>query len=257
MESESAGLRAYIDESGDEGFKFGQGSSRFFVISAIVVDKSRDLQTVRVVEEVRKVLNLNPKTQLHWKKLNPYEKKIYSEKIGSIEAWGISICINKPELNAKEFQEYPRLYFYTMRYLLERLSWLARELQKGKVELVFSKREHLAYDELQNYIGVLKTHKAFGQKVEIDFRYVKTDFFTILSPGKSMGLQLSDAFAGACFNAFERSYQKEVVDLEFLKLMAAILYRRKGKLEGYGLKVFPKSNVASIMESISIIQVEK
>jgi hypothetical protein len=41
----SIGFRVYIDESGDEGFKFdqpGKGSSRWFVLSAVVTREEND-----------------------------------------------------------------------------------------------------------------------------------------------------------------------------------------------------------------------
>ena len=43
----TASFVAYVDESGDEGFKFlpnEQGSSRWFVLSALVVRKENDMQ---------------------------------------------------------------------------------------------------------------------------------------------------------------------------------------------------------------------
>lgn len=45
----SSSFIAYVDESGDEGFVFnsdGSGSSRWFVLSAVVIRKSNDLQMV-------------------------------------------------------------------------------------------------------------------------------------------------------------------------------------------------------------------
>lgn len=47
----------YIDESGDEGFKFQdgeKGSSRWFVLSAVVVRKVNDIRLVQVAKEARK-----------------------------------------------------------------------------------------------------------------------------------------------------------------------------------------------------------
>lgn len=45
----TASFVAYVDESGDEGFKFlpnEKGSSRWFVLSAMVIRKENDLQVV-------------------------------------------------------------------------------------------------------------------------------------------------------------------------------------------------------------------
>ena len=60
----TASFTAYIDESGDEGFMFlpgEKGSSRWLVLSAVVFRKSKDLQAVRVMRELRALLNKEPK----------------------------------------------------------------------------------------------------------------------------------------------------------------------------------------------------
>ena len=52
----TSSFTAYIDESGDEGFMFlpsEKRSSRWLVLSAVVFRKSKDLQAVRVMREVR------------------------------------------------------------------------------------------------------------------------------------------------------------------------------------------------------------
>lgn len=52
----TSSFTAYIDESGDEGFVFlpgEKGSSRWQVLSAVVFRKSKDLEAVRVMREVR------------------------------------------------------------------------------------------------------------------------------------------------------------------------------------------------------------
>ena len=43
----------YIDESGDEGFSFGRGSSEWFVLSGVITRKAHDLETVKLVDKVR------------------------------------------------------------------------------------------------------------------------------------------------------------------------------------------------------------
>jgi hypothetical protein len=36
----------YIDESGDEGFAFSEGSSEWFILSGVVTRKAKDLATL-------------------------------------------------------------------------------------------------------------------------------------------------------------------------------------------------------------------
>lgn len=55
----TASFVAYVDESGDEGFKFlpnEQGSSRWFVLSALVIRKENDLQVDRYLRLMAKTI---------------------------------------------------------------------------------------------------------------------------------------------------------------------------------------------------------
>ena len=55
----------YIDEAGDEGFKFNPhpklGSSRFFVMSALIVSKDNDLSLSKIVNELKVLFDYQPK----------------------------------------------------------------------------------------------------------------------------------------------------------------------------------------------------
>jgi hypothetical protein len=50
----------YVDESGDEGFSFGGGSSEWFVLSAVVTRKIQDVQMVSLVDRIRGQLGKPP-----------------------------------------------------------------------------------------------------------------------------------------------------------------------------------------------------
>lgn len=59
----------YIDESGDEGINKG---SKYFILTAIIVEKEKDLEISKFVDKIKESLEMNIKTQLHWK---PNERK--------------------------------------------------------------------------------------------------------------------------------------------------------------------------------------
>ena len=63
----------YIDESGDEGIKRG---SKYFVLTALIVDKDKDLEVSKKVDEIKNKLNIDIKSQLHWKNIKGYRKKL-------------------------------------------------------------------------------------------------------------------------------------------------------------------------------------
>ncbi|MDO8318514.1 DUF3800 domain-containing protein [Rhodoferax sp.] len=68
----ASSFTAYIDESGNEGFVFlpgEKGSSRWLVLSAVVFRKTKDLEAVRVMREVRTLLGNDPKKALHFREM--------------------------------------------------------------------------------------------------------------------------------------------------------------------------------------------
>jgi len=256
----TASFRAYIDEAGDEGFKFRkvlseQSSSDWFVLSAFITRKSRDLETVKVIDKVRQEFQLHPRKHVHWKDLKHPQKIRYSQMIAGLQARAIAICVHKPSLLEPEtFQERYRLYFYGVRFLLERISWLARDNHNaekhggdGSVEIVFSNRQGMSYEEMKDYFRVLKKKQDSGTNVEIDFSIIRIDEISTMAPCKSMGLQLADAVAGATFNALERDRYGNT-EPRYFETVAPVVYRHKGSLSGYGLKIAPREAIVNLAD---------
>ena len=161
-ETASASFRAYIDESGDEGFQFRtsskeQGSSDWFVLSAFLTRKKTDLDTVKIIDQIREEFRLPSKKHVHWKKLKHPQKVRYAQFLAGLQARVIAVCVHKPSLlEPEKFQDRYRLYFYAVRYLVERISWLARDYHNlvkwggdGTVELIFSNRQGMSYNDLR------------------------------------------------------------------------------------------------------------
>lgn len=260
----SVSFRAYIDESGDEGFKFralpaDNGSSDWFVLAAFVTRKSNDLDTVKAIDQVRNELKLHPKKHVHWKKMKHPQKVRYAQIIGELQAKIIGICVHKPSLlEPEKFQERYRLYFYAVRYLLERLSWLARDHHNaakwggdGRVGVTFSNRQGMSYEEMRDYLRLLDNKKKSGQDVRIDFNLVPIGLIGTQTPGKSMGLQLADAAAGALFNSLERDPYGNT-EPRYVQTMSPTYYRHQRSLLGYGIKINPREKVSTLKEEPSL-----
>ncbi len=251
-------FRAYVDESGDEGFKFRQSSSEkassdWFVLSAFVTRKKTDLETVKVIDSVRQEFRLHPRKHIHWKKLKHPQKVRYAQIIAELQARIVAVCVHKPSLLEPEiFQDRYRLYFYAVRYLVERISWLARDRHNpakwggnGAVELIFSNRQGMSYDEMRNYLRLLETQKRVGRDIRIEFDRIPIDMLKTQTPGRSMGLQLADATAGAIFNAIELN-EFGNTEPRYFKTMLPILYRHKNSCRGYGFKIVPRETIKSL-----------
>lgn len=253
-----ASFRAYIDESGDEGFKFRksfdeEASSDWFVLAAFVTRKKTDLETVKIIDQARQEFKLHPRKHIHWKKLKHPKKVRYTQMIAALQARLIAVCVHKPSLlEPEKFRDRYRLYFYAVRYLVERISWLARDRHNpvkwggdGTVELIFSNRQGMPYDELKDYLRLLEKQKQAGRDISIEFDRVPVDVLKTQTPGRSMGLQLADAVAGAFFNAIERDKFGNT-EPRYLKTILPVLYHYGSSYHGYGFKIVPREAITNL-----------
>lgn len=242
----------YIDESGCEGFKFDKGSSRWFVLSAVFVKMTDEPSFVGCAKYVKTEIGKPVKKPLHWKDLKHDHKVFWASEIAELDIRCLAVAVNKEELlEPEQFQGGWRLYFYATRYLLERVSWLARDTPtggfgNGKADIVFSNRSSMSYDKLDSYLETLKTQRSGGFDVRIEFDYIGAR--TSLTPGKRVGLQIADAYAGAVFNALERN-RFGFVETRYLDIFKRVIYMKDGRVLGYGFKIWPREAIEGFKET--------
>lgn len=245
------GFHVYIDESGDEGFVFrdlSQGSSRWFVLSAIVTRADTDLETVKLVDEVRTQLKKKPKTPLHFRDLKHDHRLPYLNAIAKARLRTVSVLIHKPSIQEPEkFQsEKHLLYRYATRYLLERVSWLCRDFRRdpqASAKVVFSNRSSMSYSELTGYLDLLKA-KTNDLDVTIDWSVIQTQQITARTHDSLMGLQIADAVASSWFFGVESS-QFGFTEPRYAQMLKPVVYQHHGEYFGYGIKFWPRDGKAS------------
>lgn len=255
----TASFVAYVDESGDEGFKFlpqEQGSSRWFVLSALVTRKENDLQVVQLARQARELLKKDPKKALHFRDLRHEQRVPLARLIGSAPLRTVNVLVHKPSIREPEVfqQQAYALYRYATRLLVERVSWLCRDHHRtgqgnGMVDMVFSNRSAMSYEDLRGYLLKLKTGEA-GADVRVDWNVVDPTRMRAVNHEQLAGLQLADAVASGVFYAVHRNPYGETED-RYLRLLAKTIYRNKGRAEGYGLKLWcdDSQEVARVLQA--------
>ncbi|MGA3086449.1 MAG: DUF3800 domain-containing protein [Thermodesulfobacteriota bacterium] len=235
----------YVDESGDEGFSFGRGSSEWFVLSAVIIKKATELETVKLVDRIRTQLQKPEKKPLHFRDLKHEQRLPFIGEISKAHLRTVSVITYKPSIKEPEkFHERFRLYYYTVRYLLERVSWYCRDhkLPKdsgdGSAQIIFSNRSGMSYQEMKEYLGLLKDQTRFAD-VRIAWNVINPDKFMAYSPGKNMGLQIADAVASSVFFAVQPSRYGFIED-RYIRMLKPVVYHHEGKYRGYGLKFWPR-----------------
>jgi len=218
----------YIDESGDEGIN--TGGSDWFVLTGLVVDETDDLKVARLVNKIKSELKISPKKVLHWRDLRHLEKKFVAEEFAKEPSVISYVAMCKDRLNRTPMLTTSQgLYFYSVRFLVERITWYVSE-RRGRVDLIFSNRSALDYDQLRNYVRYLQIEPSTQVRDIID------DISTI-APSARKNLQLADCASGALFNALEPDRWGSC-EPSYLEILKPRLYRYRGKVLGYGLKIF-------------------
>jgi hypothetical protein len=249
MEKQEAGkgkptFIVFIDESGDEGFRFHAGSSEWFVLSAVVVRKKDEVETVKLVDVVRDHLKKPENKPLHFRDLKHEQRIPFIDQITKENFRTITVLIHKPSLKEPEkFQERYRLYFYSVRFLFERISWYCRDHKTrhdqgdGSAEIVFSNRSGMSYDELKEYFKLIKSQT--GMDVRIDWSVIKPNQIVAYTSGRRMGLQIADAVASSYFYAVQPSSYGFTED-RYARMLKTVSYHRDGVFAGYGVKFWPR-----------------
>jgi Protein of unknown function (DUF3800) len=234
---------AYIDESGDEGFIFSdppaRASSEWFILSALVVPGDTEVAALRQIDAVMKPIEQGRGSIIHFHKLNHDQRVAMCTAIGESRATLFSILIDKRRLNNAWLQQGYNLYFYATRYLLERISWFARDEHEGNpapiepVKLVFSNRAKMSYDDLRAYVARLRRQETSIYWPAIDPAHLVTK-----TPKDRVGLRMVDCVASGFSYGLELS-RLGFFEARYGECMAPRVYSRGGRHRPYGMKFFP------------------
>lgn len=230
--------RCYIDESGDEGFKFDRGSLPWFFLGAVIVRDSDDEVVRGVIDELRERIwthrGQQPPAALHWKEIDHNKKIVVAKALAEEPFVCIAAGIWKTKLEAAHcLRRSDWLYRYTARFLLERVSWYVHE-HGGQAEIVFSNRNRFQIELLQAYIAeILQTNEHQIKPV------FSAQEIRVRNANQLKMLQVADCCASAIGAAFNPDYYGNYQPY-YLQILQDRLYRRNGNLLSYGLKMFPE-----------------
>lgn len=176
---------------------------------------------------------------MHFRNLRHEHRVPLARMIGEAPLRHAHVLVHKPSIADPEIfqQEAYSLYRYTIRLLLERVSWLCRDTARdgegdGTAELIFSNRSAMSYDDLRQYMERLRG----VNECRIHWPSLDLDRVRAVNHDQLAGLQIADAVATSAFYAVHKSQYGETED-RYLRLIARNLYRaRSGNMDGYGLK---------------------
>lgn len=218
----------YIDEAGDLGINRG---TRWFVLSAVIVDKDKEEFIRQKIRMIKSELNLN---EIHFRNLRNYEQKCYAISIlnqGEFDLINIIVDTTKITMNKTDRNGSPSIvsYNYCCRLLLERVSWLLRDTNR-RGDIILSSRGTSRDGELIEYIKKL---------LEYNFNEVTNCFNTIKAKSASQWdlLQLADVCATSIFNYHEPNRYGFITPCYCYRLKSHV-YKRNNNSDSYGMKYY-------------------
>ncbi len=259
------GFVAYIDESGDEGFTFKdfpeRASSEWFVLSAYILPVDYEMQELRAINKVIGPIESARQSDIHFHKLNHEQRVAVAHAIGNSNGKIITVNFDKRKITSAALKEKHKLYFYGVRLLTERISWLTyyskinpdRDLT---TKLVFSNRSKMSYDDLKQYLRVLKANGLYQQDVRIKWEAIDIPEIKARQHNQLIGLKCADAIATSIARALELS-PYGFTEPQYIRQLRNIFYTREIVVQGNGLKFFPKLPQTDLNNAERYVWIEK
>jgi Protein of unknown function (DUF3800) len=250
---------AYIDEAGDPGTRRvapidPSGASEWLSIGAVVVDRTREPETVTWIQEALSIGGKSQRRDLHFSDLTSQAKLSVARLFATKPLRGFVLVSNKKNMRGYENQRAARIpsqahfYNWCSRLVLERVTdWCERRSIRdhGKprhVKIVFSRRGGHWYGQTRAYLQYLKL-QAEGGTTFLKKREIKRSVFDwrlidVLPHNKSAGLQVADTFASAFYQAAETN--GPYWDIEPAKALRPRMTKdHNGNVVDYGVTLWP------------------
>lgn len=194
-------MLVFIDDSGDPGFKMNKGSSRFFVISAVLFDDNLEAEKTAVaIKELRRELKFGDDVEF---KFNKSKRLVRERFLSAINPYSFKIrciVIEKEIIYSEELRRNKkRFYAYAIKKLLENNG---NEIKNAKIKVDGSGDREFR----RNFLTYLR------RELNTKDRCVLEHCKLVDSKGNVL-IQLADMVAGA----IRRSYSKDKTDKDVYK----------------------------------------
>jgi uncharacterized protein DUF3800 len=231
-------LDAFIDESGQRA-KTAK-SSDHFVMAAVLIAPNALPQAATLLADMRVALGRHPGDELHWKNLRSHSLRVRaSQMLGAapfLRITSVVVCKRDFAPGRGAIPDDDFAYMFTFRFLLERLSWLARDTNSC-AHYTLAQIGKFKLSQLRRYEAVLRTTPG----CTVDWLSVDPKGGRIDQPSRVEYLQLADLAASGIAQAFEPD-QFGNTEQRYAEEMRPVIYRRgasANRFTSYGVKMHP------------------
>lgn len=246
---------AFIDESGDDGLRNYRepggrgGASTWLALSACVFRAQHTLEAIRWRDEITARFPDRKKRELHFCDLNHNQKIVASQILGSKPIRIASVLAAKRPIPDGMYREKNQLYFYMTRYLIERISWMCRDLRPsvpegdGSVKITFSRRGGMSYDDFREYLRRLKNAKSGD--VRIHWPVIDIEAVDAQDHSRNASLQLVDIATSSMAAGLEPDRYGNC-ETRYAESLKRVTYHRNHNYLSYGVKIVPSFDLCGL-----------
>jgi hypothetical protein len=113
-------MLVFMDESGDAGMKLGEGSSEFFVVTAVLFEDHDDADLCdERINLIRPELGLPEHFEFHFSKCSKAIRRNFLEKVAPFGFFYLSVVLDKLKLYSPEFRVKESLVKYASGLVFE------------------------------------------------------------------------------------------------------------------------------------------
>lgn len=219
----------YIDEAGDLGINRG---TKWFVLTACIVDKNDEPVVRARMQEIKKRLNIR---EIHTRKVTDFNKRAYIvRELNDIPFTYMNVLVDTTQFDREKIPDSSIAYNYVCKYLLQRVSVYLNDTYRV-ADVVLSARGTSKDGELIEYIQD-KLLPYRGNRIDQE-RFGKV---TAKAAAEWDLLQLADVCATSMFLGYEVNGWGFCVPC-YTQALDSHLLRHHNHLESYGIKFFQES----------------
>ncbi len=113
-------MLVFIDDSGDTGFKFEQGSSRFFVISLLIFDDNLEAEKMSVaIKQLKRDIGMGDYEEFKFNKSRDRNRELFLETVNKFKFRIRSLVVEKELLYSPELHKKESFYAYFIKQALK------------------------------------------------------------------------------------------------------------------------------------------
>ena len=236
---------AYVDESGDLGTR-GRGS-RWFVLGCAAIKDADAAATREAVKEGADIAGQPDPGRLHFTSMSHDNKMGTLELLADAPWTGIIVASDTTKIHPRSALADPTYHYnYTARYMIERVSRLAAEVNEPAT-VYFERRKGAEFSKFLRYIEILQSR---GDLVFESAR-LTIDRIMEMPKGNDPLLCVADGLAHACFRALEPDRRWKRLERSYLNALLPRIWRGPSNapdIHRWGMTLTPTRRRESFME---------